>query len=152
VERVSLKTRHFIALFRLTFFGVFGTFFFACGWYLNSSYFKKTHEKNNFITYYQLYHTDNANSDDDIKRAYQLQNIERKQPNVQSSQQYVDSPIIQTASVKNIADLYQLVKKYDKNFKPGKSVNEAMLNEDGTPKVFYHGTNEDFSVFDLAKS
>ena len=45
VERVSLKTRHFIALFRLTFFGVFGTFFFACGWYLNSSYFKKTHEK-----------------------------------------------------------------------------------------------------------
>ena len=70
VERVSLKTRHFIALFRLTFFGVFGTFFFACGWYLNSSYFKKTHEKNNFITYYQLYHTDNANSDDDIKSPF----------------------------------------------------------------------------------
>ena len=70
VERVSLKTRHFIALFRLTFFGVFGTFFFACGWYLNSSYFKKTHEKNNFITYYHLYHTDNANSNDDIKSPF----------------------------------------------------------------------------------
>ena len=70
VERVSLKTRHFIALFRLTFFGVFGTFFFACGWYLNSSYFKKTHEKNNFITYYKLYHTDYADSNDDIKSPF----------------------------------------------------------------------------------
>ena len=63
VERVSLKTRHFIALFRLTFFGVFGTFFFACGWYLNSSYYKKSHEPNNFITSYHLYHhDDNSNS------------------------------------------------------------------------------------------
>ena len=59
VERVSLKTRHFIALFRLTFFGIFGTFFFACGWYLNSSFYKKSHEPNNFITQYQLYHKDN---------------------------------------------------------------------------------------------
>ncbi len=64
VERVSLKTRHFIALFRLTFFGVFGTFFFACGWYLNSSFFKKTHENNNFITHYGLYHTDNVNNEE----------------------------------------------------------------------------------------
>jgi len=59
VERVSLKTRHFIALFRLSFFGVFGTFFFACCWYLNSSFYKKSHEPNNFITYYKLYHVDN---------------------------------------------------------------------------------------------
>ena len=57
VERVSLKTRHFIALFRLTFFGVFGTFFFACGWYFNSSRFKKTHESNNFISQYDLYYS-----------------------------------------------------------------------------------------------
>ena len=59
VERVSLKTRHFIALFRLAFFGIFGTFFFSCLWYLNSSFFKKTHESNNFITFYHLYHKDN---------------------------------------------------------------------------------------------
>jgi len=55
IERVSLKTRHFIALFRLCFFGIFGTFFFACGWYLNSYYHKKNHEKNNFINKYHLY-------------------------------------------------------------------------------------------------
>ena len=55
VERVSLKTRHFIALFRLCFFGIFGTFFFACGWYLNSYFHKKNHEQNNFIKKYNLY-------------------------------------------------------------------------------------------------
>ena len=62
IERVSLKTRHFIALFRLTFFGVFGTFFFACGWYLNSAYYKKNHEENNFITKYGLYYNDDKNN------------------------------------------------------------------------------------------
>ena len=55
IERVSLKTRHFIALFRLCFFGIFGTFFFACGWYLNSYFHKKNHEHNNFIKVYHLY-------------------------------------------------------------------------------------------------
>ena len=65
VERVSLKTRHFIALFRLTFFGVFGTFFFLCGWYLNSSFFKKTHESNNFISEYNLYYGNNSTLTDE---------------------------------------------------------------------------------------
>lgn len=58
IERVSLKTRHFIALFRLAFFGIFGTFFFACGWYINSYYHKKNHESNNFISKYELYNKD----------------------------------------------------------------------------------------------
>ena len=62
VERVSLKTRQVIALFRLAFFGVFGTFFFACCWYLNS-YFNKTSQQNNFIKYYNLYNNqDKTNS------------------------------------------------------------------------------------------
>lgn len=34
----------------------------------------------------------------------------------------------------SISDLYNLVKKYDKDFTAGKAVNPAMLNEDGTPK------------------
>ena len=70
VERVSLKTRHFIALFRLTFFGVFGTFFFACCWYLNSYYHKKSHEPNNFISFYNLYHSDISLYDKDIKSPF----------------------------------------------------------------------------------
>ena len=67
VERVSLKTRHFIALFRLAFFGVFGTFFFACIWYLNSRYYKKWHESNNFITTYNLFYKGNNSSNEEMK-------------------------------------------------------------------------------------
>jgi hypothetical protein len=63
VERVSLKTRQVIALFRLAFFGVFGTFFFACCWYLNSYFNKTSHPQNNFIKYYNLYNNqDQTNS------------------------------------------------------------------------------------------
>ena len=63
VERVSLKTRQVIALFRLAFFGVFGTFFFACCWYLNSYFNKTSHPQNNFIKYYNLYNNqDKTNS------------------------------------------------------------------------------------------
>ena len=63
VERVSLKTRQVIALFRLAFFGVFGTFFFACCWYLNSYFNKTSHPQNNFIEYYNLYNNqDKTNS------------------------------------------------------------------------------------------
>ena len=38
-----------------------------------------------------------------------------------------------------VADLFELVKKYDKDFSPV-SVNRNMLNKDGTPKLMYHGT------------
>ena len=62
------------------------------------------------------------------------------------------TPIIEdTVSNISIADLYELVKRYDVEFSP-KSVNPAMLNADGTPKMFYHGTNADFTVFDKKKA
>lgn len=48
----------------------------------------------------------------------------------------------------SISDLYSLVKTYDKEFHAGEEVNPALLNEDGTPKVFYHGTDAEFTVFD----
>ena len=61
------------------------------------------------------------------------------------------TPIIEdTASDISIADLFAFVKQYDKEFSP-KAVNELMLNDDGTPKVFYHGTNADFTVFDYGR-
>lgn len=47
----------------------------------------------------------------------------------------------------SIADLYGFVKQFDKEFTPAPEVSEYVLNEDGTPKVFYHGTNADFTVF-----
>ena len=50
----------------------------------------------------------------------------------------------------SISDLYALVKTYDKKFSP-KPVNPALLNEDGTLLVVYHGTDADFTVFDRTK-
>ena len=47
----------------------------------------------------------------------------------------------------SISDLFHLVKQYDSEFKP-KTVNEVLINKaDGKPKVFYHGTNENFTEF-----
>ena len=51
----------------------------------------------------------------------------------------------------NISDLYSLVKRYDKDFKPGKPINPALLNKDGSPKIVYHYTNANFTEFDLSK-
>ena len=91
----------------------------------------------------------NPNTNDTSKRAYQLQNIEKQQLKVQGSPMV--SPIIQTAVVNTVSDLFSLVKHHDKNFNPNK-VNEHFLSKQGFPIKYYHGTNADFSVFDRAKS
>ncbi len=51
----------------------------------------------------------------------------------------------------SISDLFALVKQYDAEFSP-KPVNPAFLNEDGTAKVFYHGTDAEWTVYDLSKN
>ncbi len=51
----------------------------------------------------------------------------------------------------SISDLYSLVKTFDKDFSPAPEVSKYVLNEDGTPKVFYHGTREKFTEFDKSK-
>ena len=50
----------------------------------------------------------------------------------------------------SISDLFKIVKQHDKNFHP-KPVNKAFLNEDGTPKALYHGTNAEFYTFKILK-
>lgn len=42
----------------------------------------------------------------------------------------------------SISDLYSFVNQYDEEFSPGKMVAPILLNEDGTPKVFYHGAKK----------
>ncbi len=91
-----------------------------------------------------------VNSDGTMKRAYQLQNIENQQSGVIGSGN-IPSQITQTADVNTVSQLFNLVKQKDKNFRP-KEVNSAFLNEDGTPKVFYHGTNEKWTKYDLGKN
>lgn len=58
------------------------------------------------------------------------------------------APVVESASIDSISDLFNFVKSYDKEFSP-KPVNPVLLNEDGTPKVFYHGTRANFTTFEL---
>ena len=45
-----------------------------------------------------------------------------------------------STTIYSIADLYRFVKQFDNEFSPAPEVNPILLNEDGTPKVFYHGS------------
>ena len=57
------------------------------------------------------------------------------------------SPMSDADSTISIAYLFDIVKDLDKDFCYN-SVNPAMLNEDGTPKILYHGTDAEFESFD----
>ena len=55
-------------------------------------------------------------------------------------------------SINSIADLFAIVKRYDKEFLLI-SVNSSLLNADGTPKGVYHGTEKGgFTVFSNSHS
>ena len=80
------------------------------------------------------------------RRAYNVDKIEISP--VAVSQVY--KPAVTTSDINgeeistySISDLFKIVKQHDKNFHP-KPVNQALLNEDGTPKVLYHGTNAEY--------
>lgn len=81
------------------------------------------------------------------KRAYILQNIEKA---------FAVSGMVQgnapshgtstTNAVNTVADLFALVKHMDGDFTPSDA--STVVNEDGTPKVMYHGTDGEFTIFD----
>lgn len=54
------------------------------------------------------------------------------------------------ATTYTVADILSLVKTYDKDFTPAHDVSPELLNEDGTPKVFYHQTDADFTIFNTS--
>lgn len=51
-----------------------------------------------------------------------------------------------TVSIDSISALFDIVKTYDKEFNP-RPANPLFLNENGTPRVMYHQTSKDFTVF-----
>lgn len=87
-----------------------------------------------------------------FKRAYQLKDIEKIADIPNGVLLNTEGLTDDTSAINiSISDLFNLVKQYDADFQP-KSVNKDLLNEDGTPKVVYHGTNADFEVFDITKN
>ena len=87
----------------------------------------------------------NPNDSSTGKRAYKLLNIKRQQPGVEGSGRN-PSLITQTADIKSVADLFEAVKRADRNFRPG--ISSKVVDEAGRPMEVYHGTNRDFWSFD----
>ncbi len=83
----------------------------------------------------------------ELMRDYILQNVEEESVSERSRLSRSNHSDTNSSKI-SISDLFDFVKRYDKEFQP-KSVNPALLNEDGTPKVFYHGTREQFTTFEL---
>ncbi len=81
------------------------------------------------------------------RKAYNLKAIKIEPAGGQFRINNSSSSVPVTDSIYSISDLYEFVKTFDKDFSPAPPVSKVVLNEDGTPKVFYHGTNADFSVF-----
>ena len=89
---------------------------------------------------------------DTKKRVYHLRTLEMEMPSqnaVGPENESVSSVIPKLALFDGnytVADLFALVKRFDKDFSP-KPASEV-VNEDGTPKVVYHGTGAEFWTFD----
>ena len=96
----------------------------------------------------------NREKSGELMRDYILQNVEEESI---SKRNRLSRPnhLGTNSSVIRIADLFALVKQYDKNFSPAPEISpeaaKYLLNDDGTPKVFYHGSPNDFTVFERTK-
>ena len=87
------------------------------------------------------------------KRAYNLQRLKISEVSRAQYSQLIDEnrgKYAYTSDALSVAQLFEFVKQKDKKFKPN-PVNQVLLNEDGTPKVFYHGTRENFTEFSKKK-
>ena len=87
-------------------------------------------------------------------RAYNLQRIELSEVSrAQYSQLIAENrgKYAYTSDALSVAQLFDFVKQYDKSFSP-KPVDQHLVNEDGTPKKFYHGTREKFTEFSKKKA
>lgn len=83
------------------------------------------------------------------QRAYHLQAIKIETADGRFGNNS-SSPRSDTVSINTVSQLFNLVKTSDKNFSPKEA--SKVVNEDGTPKVVYHGTGDDFTIFDITKS
>ena len=106
-------------------------------------------QKNNLIEeYYQDWRHPDSKRFHNLKYIEKVGEITTKKAadNLEGRQDFEESRAVSfdetSATTYNIADLYEFVKTYDDEFSPAPEVSEFALNADGTPKVFYHGTNQ----------
>ena len=90
-----------------------------------------------------------VNIDGTMKRAYQLQNINKVLP---ESNRFSNNSLASSIqqNTYTVSQLFDLVKQKDKNFRPKTS--SKVVNEDGTPRIMYHGSPNEFTVFDIKKA
>ena len=84
------------------------------------------------------------------RRAYNLKAIKIEPAGGQLGKNS-SSSVPDASSIKSVAELFKFVKRYDADFNPN-AVNPLLLDENHQPKIFYHGTNAEFSVFDADKT
>ena len=88
----------------------------------------------------------NPNASSTLKRAYQLQNIEKASVVNGGVQSDAPSSLSSaTNAVRTVADLFATVKSKDASFNPKPA--SKIVNADGTPMVVYHGTSDRFTQF-----
>ena len=93
----------------------------------------------------------NPGKEETGKRAYNLQNIEKAFIASERVRGEASSPSTNTINAINtVADLFAAVKTFDAEFRPNPP--SKVVNEDGTPRIMYHGTDADWNSYDLSKN
>lgn len=99
---------------------------------------------------YKLFVEEYLNNDTIQRRGYEIKDIKIVPTSSSGSNANASFPRpVKVSTIKSVSDLFNFVKQNDKDFNP-KSVSKV-VNEDGTPKVVYHGTsseNGEFYIFD----
>ena len=84
------------------------------------------------------------------RRAYNLQRIEMSEVSRAQFSQILEEnrgKYAYTSDALSVAQLYEFVKSKDEKISYAKSVDQNLLNKDGTPKVLYHQTGADIEEF-----
>lgn len=115
--------------------------------FMHKLYTPITYDGRNYIAKIAIEEFYNEGTQRIQRRAYQLQSIKIEPVGGSYVENSTTTPRSDTSSIRNVSDLYALVKQYDKDFTAAHEVHPALLNADGTPKKWYHSTNADFTTF-----
>lgn len=107
------------------------------------------------ITVEELYHSKMNPQDQRFHNLRYVSFIEKVAENIGGSSESQDESQPYTANNASatkytVADLFDIVKNYDPEYKPNEC--SEIVNTDGTPKIMYHGSPAQFTIFDKSKA